>query len=154
MMEADGIPGSYDLVFSVGNVISYLSAQNLEKFLRMIYRILKPEGRWVFQVVNWDYILAAEVFEFPEINPPDSDLIFFRQYKSVTKEKVVFKTQLRKDDKTIDDDESILYPVQHEEYIEMHNNLGFSMLGHYGDFQRTAYSAREKNANIFIFQKP
>lgn len=154
MMDADSIPGEYDLIYSVGNVISYLSVQNLELFLGMINHLLKPRGRWVFQVVNWDYILSAGVFEFPEIKPPDSGLIFLRKYTSVTQKQVVFKTRLYKDEKIIDDDESILYPISHMEYIDLHEKAGFRMSGHYGDFQRTAYLPMEKNANVFIFQKP
>ena len=154
MMDADSIPGNYDMIFSVGNVVSYLSGQDLSRFLRMIYRMLEPEGKWVFQVVNWDYILSAGVFEFPEIKPADSDLIFLRQYSSVTKEKVIFKTRLSKDEKIIDDDESIMYPFPHQSYIEMHFQAGFRMIGHYGDFQRSPFLENEKNANVFVFQKP
>ena len=153
MRDIGEIDGRFDLIYSIGNVVSYLSAGALSVFLRSVYDLLNPNGRWIFQVVNWDYILEVGSFVFPEISPAGSSLRFIRQYKSITPEKVIFKTQLMKSEEVIVGDESTMYPITHKVYLQTHIQAGFHLAGHYGDYQRSEFLPQRNNANIFVFTK-
>jgi glycine/sarcosine N-methyltransferase len=58
--DFEGIPeifnSSFDLVVSLGNTIANVTSDNIEKAAARIYDILKPGGRVVIQILNYERI--------------------------------------------------------------------------------------------------
>ena len=143
----------YDLMFSIGNVMSYLPAKLLGSFMQDIYRLLKPGGVWLFQTVNWDRILKLTTYDFPVLEVKQEKVKFIRNYINISSEQVEFLTKCTQDEQEIFYDSAILYPGINDFYLQVHKNAGFKFYGHYGDYKKNKYSNDTSSASIYVFRK-
>ena len=153
MWHIDQLQDTFDLIYSVGNVIPHLSVNRLSQFIMKVHQQLNSKGIWLFQTVNWDFILTQDRFSFPEIRNEAHHLIFLREYPAISKELVVFKTRLLQHQQVVMDSEVTLYPQTAQQYISLHEQTGFSLNGHFADFQKTPYQTNKNSGNILVFQK-
>ncbi len=153
MTEAGTLDGGFSLAYSIGNVVSHLSRDQLSGFLDSLSEVLLAGGHWVFQIVNWDFIMKQAEYEFPVKSIDGGKMEFFREYTHISDTTVTFKTTLRSDDKVVFDEESVLHPITSEDYISLHHNAGYRLTSHYCDYNLTAYEPDFDKANIMVFQK-
>jgi len=153
MTEAGTLDGGFSLAYSIGNVVPHLSRDQFIGFLESLSGLLLAEGRWVVQVVNWDFIIKQAEYEFPVKRIDGGKMEFLREYTHISDTTVTFKTTLRSGDKVVFDEESVLHPITSEDYISLHRDAGFRLTGHYCDYNRTAYGPGLDKANIMVFQK-
>lgn len=142
---------TFDLVYSTGNVMAHISAEDFTSFLQSLKRKLTERGIWIFQVINWDYILKLNEFDFPIIETGSK--IFHRKYTEITSKDLIFTSELKNkpDGTSVFKDKVRMYPLSSEAYIKMHENMGFKLLGQYKDYRGGEYSPLEFSANIFVF---
>ena len=142
----------YSMVYSTGNVMAHVSIEDFKSFLNSIKKNMSDGGIWIFQVINWDYILLKDSFSFPEIETEEK--IFLRHYSDINKNTIVFNTELK--DKTtgttVFKDKVTMYPVPSKKYISIHKEGGFELLGHYSDFEKTAFNSNNFSADIYVFK--
>ena len=154
MLNIAELDRSFDGVFCIGNTAAHIPHDDFREFISHIYNMLNPGGIWLFQVLNWDFILTQESYEFSEIENKEKGIKFIRTYPEISDEQVAFRTNLWKDDRLIFDKTIALFPIKSKNYLEMHEGAGFSLLGQFADFKSTPYDSQKDSANIFVFQKP
>jgi SAM-dependent methyltransferase len=152
MLDIDRLKTKFNLIFAIGNVIAHIPQSELINFLKKVRDCLHPNGYWVFQVVNWDYILKTTTYTFPVKQIGTADFEFHREYDPISSEKVTFKTCLKSGDDILFTESVPLYPVNSADYIRRHREMGFKLAGHYADFQKKRYVTHLDKANIFVYQ--
>jgi len=152
MRSIDKLKKTFDCIYCIGNVISYLSNNEKQIFINKIYSLLNPEGFWISQFVNWDAVVAIDHYRFPVRRLDTHAAEFYREYTDVRPESVSFNTRLEWKDKTITN-KTIMYPVMVEQYFQFNEEAGFSFSGHYRDFGKTSYDPEPMTGNVFIYRK-
>lgn len=72
---------NYDLVICIGNsLVHLLSTAEINKALQSFAQALKPKGKLVLQIVNYDRILDQQLAGLPLISRPEAGLTFERIY--------------------------------------------------------------------------
>ncbi len=152
MRDAGSLGSRFDLAYSTGNVAAHLPRLELKKFLASLKTVLKKNGIWIFQVLNWDYITKLDSYNFPDRETKTK--IFTRSYSSISHAGINFNTMLKnKNNGKIVFRESVkLYPVLTEDYIAAHKESGFALAGHFSDYNETQYDSEQNTASIFIFK--
>lgn len=92
----DFLPKSFDAVLCFGNTLVHLlSAEIILNMMKGVNHILKPDGKFLLQILNYDYILDKQVNELPLIET--GNIRFIRNYH-FEKEKdssfITFQTEL------------------------------------------------------------
>ncbi len=142
----------FDLVFSIGNSMSHLSRDDFNFFLTKLRHLLKPDGLWIFQVVNWDRIIAQGGNTFPIITNDETGLSLHRQYAHFSENQLLFKIEIKdKNDKSVLRSTQPLYPLPSEECIRLHQENGFILKAHYGDYNSNPFRKADSGASIYIF---
>ncbi|MBN1998828.1 class I SAM-dependent methyltransferase [candidate division KSB1 bacterium] len=153
MRDIDLLSFRFNMVFAIGNVLSFLKPLELPKFIRKLAQIIEPDGYWIFQVVNWDYLLTLQDHRFPDLSGRQKPLKLIRRYTAITESVVKFQTELFLGDNCINIKEIKLFPQKMSDYIDIHSKLGFSLTGCYADFTKTAFSEKKNSAAIYVFKK-
>ncbi|MBI9101099.1 MAG: class I SAM-dependent methyltransferase [Spirochaetales bacterium] len=151
--KQSGGPSPFDLIYSTGNVMAHIDCNSFKGFLPEMKKLLSPGGIWIFQVMNWEFILKQDFFRFPEIESRTK--VFSRTYTDISEEKLSFNTELKNksDGESVFKESVTLYPVQCEEYIRMHEEEGFKLMGHYGNYEKGPFKPEIFSAAIYVFQK-
>jgi SAM-dependent methyltransferase len=154
MLEVGRVDPPFDLAFCIGNVAPHLTQDEFGLFVEEIARSLRPGGVWIFQVVNWDYILTQDSYAFRTRKLGAGDVVFLREYREISDSRVRFLTRLASGDRTIFEGDVWLHPIRTDEYLRLHRKLGLELVGHFADFQRAPYSAETDTGSVFVFCKP
>ena len=143
----------FDLIFSTGNVMAHINRAEFSGILPLLKGMLRPGGQWIFQVINWDYVLNKESFRFPDIE--SSSKIFRRTYKNISGEKLVFSTELaeKSSGQRVFSGNTILYPIPSREYITIHEKAGFKLEEHFSDYSGAPFDPGRFSADIYIFSR-
>lgn len=152
MEEVGRLQGPFDLAFCIGNVASHLKQGLLQQFVRDVRTLLSPGGLWVVQTVNWDYALGRESLRFPDVTAGDGGLLFEREYPEISDERVVFATRLSSDGRTVFEGETTLHPVRSARYREIHEDAGFELAGHFGNFSEAPFDADTWSSSVFAYR--
>ena len=152
MLDIDGLEGSFDLIFCIGNTVAHLPRKDFETFVHRVYRKLGRDGLWIFQVRNWDYVLKLESYDFPVLEADDG-IRFHRRYFDITPDRLLFETRLTAGRRPLFEERVSLYPIRTEHYVEIHEKCGFHLQEHFADFAGTRYVASKDSANVFVFAK-
>jgi SAM-dependent methyltransferase len=153
MREVAALGFAFDLICCIGNTAAHLTQQEFARFIQDVKGILRPGGRWIFQVVNWDYILSrgAERFSLKTIEAQGAS--FEREYREVSGARVRFCNRLRAGGQTVFEGEVWLYPLRAAEALQLHEAAGFSLLGHYADFRRSPFDASRESGSVYLFAR-
>ncbi|QFZ54581.1 class I SAM-dependent methyltransferase [Oceanihabitans sp. IOP_32] len=124
-----------------GNTLVHLKAlDEVADFLQQSKNVLKPKGKLLLQIVNYDRIIENNVKSLPII---DNDVITFkRQYNYRKSEnKIDFNTYLtvKSTQQTIKNTVELL-PLLKNELEELLHKAGFNNLKYYGSFNLEAYT--------------
>lgn len=128
---------SFDAVVCFGNTLVHLdgSGQVLD-FFRQARRMLKKNGKLLFQVINYDRIIDQKIMGLPTIE--NDEIQFMRNYHYDTiKNKVDFETQLLiKETGQKISNLIFLYPLRINEIKELLKAAGFADWQLYGNFKK------------------
>jgi SAM-dependent methyltransferase len=151
MRDVASLGSGFDLIFCIGNTAAHLTRQDFARFIQSVKGILRPGGRWIFQVVNWDYILSRGGDRFSLRTIEVQGAAFEREYREVSGARVRFCNRLRVGGRTVFEGEVWLYPMQAAEVLRLHRAAGFSPLGHFADFRRSPFDASLESGSVYVF---
>lgn len=141
-----------DALFSIGNVVSHLTLAKFAEFIKDISTMLPVNGIWLFQIMNWDFIIKQQNYQFPTLTSHDKQAIFKRNYSDISLDSVQFNTELIHKDLTIKES-ATMTPLQVSDIIKVHQQNGFILTNHHGSYAGNQYDKNEDCSNIFIFKK-
>ena len=152
MLDVGTLAGPFDFVFCIGNVAPHLTQAEFARFAGDVAKILRPGGVWVFQVVNWDYVLTHGAYAFRPRKLGSGGAVFLREYREISDSRVRFLTRLVAEDRTIFEGDVWLYPLRTDAYVRLHRERGFELLDHFADFQRTPYATTSDAGSVLAFR--
>jgi SAM-dependent methyltransferase len=152
MLEIGALPRPFDFVFCIGNVAPHLTQKEFAEFVAQVKSLLRPGGVWVFQVVNWDYVLARGSYPFRPRKLGMGDAVFLREYRDVSESRVRFATRLVDGKRTVFEGDLWLYPVRTDDYLRIHRDGGFELVAHFADFERAPYTTTTDGGSVFVFR--
>lgn len=139
MLELDDI-NRYDGIYSIGNSIVHLdSLSEIKTLVKKIYQALKPGGKLILQIINYNRIIKKKITNLPTIEFGEGR--FVREYEQKG-EKILFKTTLFYDHKLVKEQVELL-PLQQEDLVSILQEQGFTNLLLYGDFLKNDYIEKE-----------
>ena len=151
MVDLASLGGGFDAIFCVGNVLAHTPRNGVVRFLMDVREMLEPSAPWIFQTVNWDFILERRSFRFPDI--VTSGVVFEREYPEVSPDLVRFVTRLEVEGRPVFDGEVALYPMRSGDYVRAHAAAGFELEAHYSDFREGAFDPGAHSSSVFVFRK-
>ena len=110
--------------------------EEISEFLQQSYNSLHPNGVLIFQIVNFERVLAKQEFTFPIIKKESFE--FIRRYELVD-EKILFTTTLLTADQSISNT-TPLYPATSKQLLPILESCGFKDIETYGNFEKSSYS--------------
>lgn len=151
MLNMDDLPGTFDLIFCIGNSLVHLSSlDEIKAFLVSCRNKLKPHGRLILQIINYDRILEKGVKQLPTIKNEERHLTFERYYSySSVKHSIDFKTLLTVDNQVFENHVP-LYPLRTIELRELLDGSGFTQSAFYGSFRKDKYEPLESYSLVVI----
>ena len=151
--ELASLKQSFRLIYSIGNVVAHLSPERFSFFLGQVHAALEPGGCWLFQTVNWDYLLGFTEYRFPVKTVGDGSLSFFRHYLTISPQQAIFEVELTTDKRKIFNEQVTLYPLTANHFLQRHEAADFSLEGTYGGFDKKAFSREQNSALVMVFKK-
>lgn len=136
-------PSSFDAVLCFGNTLVHLAGmQEIEKVCKEVKRILKPNGKFLIQILNYDYIVDNKIRSLPLI---DNEFITFERTYDYNSRKnlIAFKTALtvKETSKKIINKVD-LFPMRKDELYLSLRNSNFYNISFYGDFNGSTLEAK------------
>ncbi|MCT4590779.1 MAG: class I SAM-dependent methyltransferase [Carboxylicivirga sp.] len=127
----------FDAALCFGNTLVHLADEKeVALFFQKVAGLLKPEGKFLFQVVNYDRIIAEKLDHLPTIKK--DGYTFVRDYYQRKDGRIDFNTTLKGEGFTPIDSSVPLLPLrksQLEKLLKSH----FSSLSFYGAFDCRAW---------------
>ncbi len=144
---------SFDGIYCIGNVLPHLPAQGLSDFLSALIDLLRPDGLWIVQTVNFDRLLGKDAFEFHPLIFAEEHLEFQRAYLRTSAGPLLFRTRLLQADRELFCGETPLNPLISADLIALHKASGFHLTAHYGDFAGNAFDAQGSPGSVYVFER-
>lgn len=152
MLGVARLKPAFDATFCIGNVAAHLNPGQFSTLVKSVRELLREGGVWIFQVVNWDFILAQGSYSFPVKYVGNGEISFVREYLELSEQRLRFRTQLVSAGKKIFEGSVWLYPMRAEEYFRVHKQLGYELVGHFSDYRRSKFDPGSDSASIFVFK--
>ena len=153
MNGIETITAKFDTIYSIGNVVAHITPGQLHTLLPVISKLLHPGGYWIFQIVNWDYLLTLARYTFPVKPLAGETITFHREYENISEKHVLFRSCMKSGDAFIFDEQTTLYPLRSSEYLKLHQKAGFHLAGIYADFKKSCYKKESDPGAVFVFTK-
>ena len=147
--DINRLEGPFDLIYCVGNSLSYLPNDQLDSFMNGVASLLDEGGIFLSQVVNWDRFLNKGQISF-DVKPISGGRSFHRQYEQGIEGTVVFHTAVKKGEKILGEWRDVLYPKTRSLLNSAANNAGLSNSSFYGDYQKSLFHPGESTALILV----
>jgi len=120
-----------------GNTLVHLdNASEILLFFKQSNQVLKPGGKLLLQIINYDRIIDKNIVGLPTIE--NDHVKFVRDYHyEANSNKIIFKTLLtiKKEGREI---ENVLplYPIRKDDLLKLLKDAGFKHIDFYGNFKR------------------
>lgn len=140
MLEIGKLDQTFDMIFCIGNSIVHLkNNQEIRNFLESCYQSLKPQGKLLLQVVNYDRILDKGIKSLATIENENIGLRFERNYDYLQEQhKINFNTVLTVNGERLENN-VLLHPIKSEELLELFKQAGFSDVEFFGSFKKEPF---------------
>ena len=126
----------FDAVLCFGNTLVHLPNKTVVvKMLHGVETLLKPGGKFLVQILNYDYILDEKITELPLIET--ENVKFFRRYKfEEDLIHVKFQTDLHlKNSGEIISNETTLLALKSSDLLDLLHQAGFKDIQLYANFK-------------------
>jgi glycine/sarcosine N-methyltransferase len=128
----------FDAAFCFGNTLVHLNGiSEIEAFCKQIKVVLKENGMFLLQILNYDHILDHNITKLPLIE--NDAVTFVRDYEYDDKKNLMkFKTSLivKETGKRIEN-EILLYPIRKYELDQALRKAGFTRISYYAGFDKS-----------------
>ena len=127
---------SFNGIVCFGNTLVHLTCKaDIATFIRSTFLLLKPGGKLLIQLLNYEGILKSQLPMLPLVE--NEFVRFERYYEYLASGLINFKTILQiKEEKQQVENIIQLYPLCGEELIGMLSNSGFRNIEFYGNYNR------------------
>ena len=136
-LAKDFSPASFDVVLCFGNTLVHLDGLGeIAEFFSQTRKVLKPGGKVLLQIINYDRILDQQVDHLPTI---ENDQIKFERFYAYQKNthRVNFDTRLTiKQNGEVIENSVPLYPILKDELKQILIDSGFDLIRWYGNFKK------------------
>lgn len=132
---------TFDGIVCFGNTLVHLdSLEEVHDFITQSKSILKPRGKLLIQMVNYDRILSNEIKHLPLIE--NDEIRFEREYVFHAMQRTIdFNTTLTvKSTQQKIVNSVLLLPILHEELNRLIKMAGFLNVNYYGNFNKEPYT--------------
>lgn len=133
-------PKSFDTALCFGNTLVHLlSVERIQKMLEGVHQVLKPGGKFLLQILNYDYILEKKVTELPLIET--ENIRFIREYKIDESNPIIrFQTELvmKKERKSVRNVTPLL-ALRSEELKNLLTQSGFRNIELFANFKEEPF---------------
>ncbi|RLD81317.1 MAG: class I SAM-dependent methyltransferase [Bacteroidetes bacterium] len=128
-----------DAVLCFGNTLVHLgSEEDILEFLRQAKATLKPGGKLMIQIINYDRIFNEKIDGLPTIE--NDSIKFVRNYHYTDRSALDFETILSIKESGEEIRNTIsLFPILKDELIRLVQKAGFHDILVYGNFKRDPY---------------
>lgn len=136
-------PRQFDAVVCFGNTLVHLpSESHVKKMLDNISYVLKPGGRFLLQILNYNYILDEPITELPVIET--GNIKFVRSYIIEPANPVIgFKTELHlKNEGTIITNETPLLALRSKTLVKLLNEAAFEDVMLFSNFKEEKFGEK------------
>lgn len=135
--------GQFDAVLCFGNTLVHLhTPKSINQMLNGVFKVLKPGGQFLLQILNYDYILSEKVSELPLIET--ENIRFIRKYMFEENNPLIrFQTELvlKKENKSVLN-ETPLFALQSVELIGLLKNAGFKEIELFSSFKSEPFEGK------------
>ncbi|URA10473.1 class I SAM-dependent methyltransferase [Thermospira aquatica] len=135
MMAIGDLGEAFHLITCLGNTLVHLdSYESIQKFCRLCYGALKPQGRLIIQILHYDTLVHRKVESLPLI---ESEHCIFERFYAYHGKRVEFRGCLL--DKSLQksyESRLWLYPLEKDELLFCFDGLDVR-IDLYGDFSFT-----------------
>lgn len=130
----------FDIVTCFGNTIVHLkNTEQITDLFIKIRKILKPQGKFLFQILNYNYVISNNISELPLIE--NEFIKFERFYKPSEDERIKFNTVLSiKQNSRVVENEILLFPVSKQSLDNALSNSGFEKREYFSGFDSSPYN--------------
>jgi glycine/sarcosine N-methyltransferase len=127
-------PESFDVGLCLGNTLVHLDGSGqISLFLQSLLEVLQVGGVFIFQVVNYDLVLAQGLTQLPTIQTKRAR--FVRNYSRTGNGRIVFEASIySSSDQVVFRDTVTLYPAGVDELTALLKKAGFKKIDFYDDF--------------------
>lgn len=143
MLElAEKVDKKFDLAFCIGNSVVHLgSMAEIQQFFNSAGNVLKKDGVFIIQIINFDRVLSKHVTELPTITNDEAGLTFERYYRhDPSLNRIYFRTILTAGEGKIEN-EIPLFPLLSDDAVRTLENAGFGDISLFGDFKGSPYDS-------------
>lgn len=144
---------SFDFIYSIGNTLVH--AKTRGEFADIILncmKLLKPGGKFLFQILNYDRILDNNIKQLPDITT--ENLRFQRYYEYENESKIIFKGILRFSNSNQEYESEIpIIPIRMDEVKWVAGKSKANFVQFFGDFSGKKFFKPESFMLIAIFFK-
>lgn len=142
-LETDFHARQFDVVLCFGNTLVHLQTVELiQQMLKGVFTVLKPDGQFLLQILNYDYILKESISELPLIET--ENIQFIRKYKFEEKSPLIrFQTELvlKNENKSVLN-ETPLFALRSAELIVLLQNAGFNEIELFSSFKNEPFGGK------------
>jgi 2-polyprenyl-3-methyl-5-hydroxy-6-metoxy-1,4-benzoquinol methylase len=126
---------SFDAVLCFGNTLVHLPGQmEIAGFAKQVARLLREGGRFLLQILNYDFVLDNRILQLPTIQNGRNRFERFYQFGDPSG-RIRFRTVLTiLDTNRVIENETLLFPIRKSELEDALKKAGFRNTYWYGDF--------------------
>jgi glycine/sarcosine N-methyltransferase len=153
---ADQLPeeysGKFDIAFSLGNTIANVNRNKITDAFKSIYKILKPNGRLVIQILNFDNIM---LHKDRIVNITEKEYWYYIRFYDFLDEEINFNIlKFRKDNPSERQlDTTILYRYSLEELKKLMIDAGFKNITFYANLVRKEFDPVDSKDMVITAEK-
>ena len=133
----------FNAVICFGNTLVHLTQEDqFREFFKKVKDTLKENGKFLFQIINYDRILDEAVDFLPTIE--NEYIRFVRNYKLNSKTGLIhFETKLlvKKTDLVLENSLP-LFPLRKDRLAELLKSAGFTAVHFYGNFKKDPWTEK------------
>lgn len=139
---------TFQTVICFGNTLVHLTHENqILNFFKQVQEILSDNGKFLFQIINYDRVLDEKIDFLPTIE--NENIRFIRNYNLDTSTGLIhFETNLYIKEKDMVLENSVpLFPLRKDKLDEFLKGAGFTTIQYYGNFKKDKWT--EKSVPLF-----
>ncbi len=132
------LAGPFDLFCCLGNSLSYLKEDDVQKMLMVLRKIGSQGARLVLQTVNWDRVLTGRFPGFPSRSIKGWGR-FEREYTEASVDRICFRTHVLLESGKRHEFCDTLYPLRKGRLLELLGSAGWTGVESFGAFDRSPW---------------
>ncbi|MGI6238632.1 MAG: class I SAM-dependent methyltransferase [Christensenellales bacterium] len=154
MLRIDSLGRTFDFIYCIGNSLVHLPDNaSIAAFLAACARVLRPGGKLLIQIINYDRVLDQGIKSLSTIENEAVGLRFERNYTYLADEhQINFNTVLHIGDERLENDVR-LHPIRSGELRALLEAAGFTGVSLYGNFKGDAFRLAESVPLVIAAEK-